>query len=87
MVKILETDKSVIDQFEKIFHPTHFMFKNTVAKNPRTPGFNHFLFETIASLVKVAETDNSVIDQFEQFLFPHFQVFIFTYFEEGCVVL
>lgn len=47
----------------------------TVAQNPRNPGFNHSLFETIACLVKnVCEQNRATVAQFEEFLFPHFQV-------------
>ena len=45
-----------------------------VCKNPRNPGFNHNLFESIAILVKsICSTDVSQINQLEQMLFPPFQ--------------
>ena len=45
-----------------------------VCKNPRNPGFNHNLFESIAILVKsICSKDVSQISQLEQMLFPPFQ--------------
>jgi len=45
-----------------------------VCKNPRTPGFNHNLFESIAILVKsVCSSDPSKVTEMEQMLFPPFQ--------------
>ena len=45
-----------------------------VAKNPRNPQFNHYLFESIAVLVKaVCAKDASHTPAFEALLFPPFQ--------------
>ena len=54
-----------------------------VAKNPRSPGFNHFLFETIACLIKhVCEADASAVAHFETFLVPHFTAVLV---QEHCI--
>jgi exportin-2 (importin alpha re-exporter) len=48
-----------------------------VCKNPRNPGFNHNLFESIAILVKsICSTDVSQVHQLEQMLFPPFQTIL-----------
>ena len=45
-----------------------------VAKNPKNPQFNHYLFESIAVLIRsVASKDAAHTSAFEQFLFPPFQ--------------
>lgn len=45
-----------------------------VAKNPRNPQFNHYLFESLAVLVKsVCQKEPGATTSFEMFLFPHFQ--------------
>lgn len=42
-----------------------------VAKNPKNPQYNHFLFESIAVLIRAAFTQNaSLIETFEHSLFP-----------------
>mmetsp|Transcript_24695 Transcript_24695/g.58398 ORF Transcript_24695/g.58398 Transcript_24695/m.58398 type:complete len:974 (+) Transcript_24695:152-3073(+) len=48
-----------------------------VCKNPRNPGFNHNLFESIAILVKsICAKDTSHMTQLEQMLFPPFQTIL-----------
>jgi len=45
-----------------------------VAKNPKNPQYNHFLFESIAVLIKaICTKDSAHTAAFEQFLFPPFQ--------------
>mmetsp|Transcript_36824 Transcript_36824/g.77254 ORF Transcript_36824/g.77254 Transcript_36824/m.77254 type:complete len:992 (-) Transcript_36824:111-3086(-) len=45
-----------------------------VAKNPKNPQYNHFLFESIAVLIRaVCTIDSAHTAAFEQFLFPPFQ--------------
>jgi len=45
-----------------------------VAKNPKNPQYNHYLFESIAVLVRaVCSKDAAHTAAFEQFLFPPFQ--------------
>lgn len=45
-----------------------------VAKNPTQPGFNHYLFESIAALVKYGcQGDAASIASFEEVLFPPIQ--------------
>jgi exportin-2 (importin alpha re-exporter) len=45
-----------------------------VAKNPRNPHFNHYLFETVACLVtNVCKADKTAIGSFEKALFGPFQ--------------
>eukprot|EP00581_Thalassiosira_minuscula_P013061 CAMPEP_0183727082 /NCGR_PEP_ID=MMETSP0737-20130205/24807_1 /TAXON_ID=385413 /ORGANISM="Thalassiosira miniscula, Strain CCMP1093" /LENGTH=929 /DNA_ID=CAMNT_0025958619 /DNA_START=28 /DNA_END=2817 /DNA_ORIENTATION=- len=45
-----------------------------VAKNPKNPQYNHFLFESIAVLIRaVCTLDSAHTTAFEQFLFPPFQ--------------
>jgi len=45
-----------------------------VAKNPKNPQYNHFLFESIAVLIRsVCTKEASATTAFEQFLFPPFQ--------------
>jgi exportin-2 (importin alpha re-exporter) len=45
-----------------------------VAKNPKNPQYNHYLFESIAILIRsVATKDAAHTSAFEQFLFPPFQ--------------
>ena len=44
-----------------------------VCKNPRNPGFNHYLFESVAALIKFVGSSNpAMIGTFEQLLFPAF---------------
>eukprot|EP00967_Tisochrysis_lutea_P029838 scaffold34956_cov17-Tisochrysis_lutea.AAC.2 len=44
-----------------------------VCKNPRNPGFNHYLFESVAALIRhVGSSNPTMIDTFEQLLFPAF---------------
>lgn len=46
-----------------------------VCQNPKSPGFNHFLFESVAALVRFCcQTDANMAATFEQMLFPAFQV-------------
>eukprot|EP00002_Diphylleia_rotans_P031455 TRINITY_DN6535_c0_g1_i4.p1 TRINITY_DN6535_c0_g1~~TRINITY_DN6535_c0_g1_i4.p1 ORF type:complete len:815 (+),score=160.43 TRINITY_DN6535_c0_g1_i4:58-2502(+) len=55
-----------VDQFNTIIA--------AVCKNPTNPSFNHYLFETIASLVKyVCAADVSSVVTFENLLFPSFK--------------
>ena len=45
-----------------------------VAKNPKNPQYNHFLFESIAVLIRaVCTIDSAHTVAFDQFLFPPFQ--------------
>jgi len=45
-----------------------------VAKNPRNPQYNHYMFESIAVLVKAVCSNNPEhVQTFEQLLFPPFQ--------------
>jgi len=45
-----------------------------VCKNPSNPNFNHYLFESIASLVNaVCRTNPSATTEFESLLFPPFE--------------
>ena len=41
-----------------------------IHKNPRVPGFNHYLFETITALIRLMP---NAVESFEQSLFPYFQ--------------
>ena len=44
-----------------------------VCKNPRSPGFNHYLFESVAALIRHATAGTpAMIETFEQMLFPAF---------------
>lgn len=46
-----------------------------VCKNPKNPGFNHYLFESVAALIKHAADGNAaMIETFEQMLFPAFNL-------------
>lgn len=46
-----------------------------VCKNPTQPGFNHFLFESVAALIRFGTAaDAGLLDQMQQQLFPAFQV-------------
>jgi len=48
-----------------------------VAKNPKNPQYNHFLFESIAVLIlAVCTTDATLTAAFEHFLFPPFQTVV-----------
>jgi exportin-2 (importin alpha re-exporter) len=48
-----------------------------ISKNPSNPKFNHFAFETLASLVKfVCVSQPSLVVNFENFLFTQFQVIL-----------
>ena len=45
-----------------------------VCANPSNPSFNHYLFETIASLVRfICAATPAAVDAFESMLFPPFQ--------------
>lgn len=52
-----------------------------VCKNPKNPGFNHYLFESVAALIRHAITPavagqppSGMIETFEQMLFPAFNL-------------
>lgn len=46
-----------------------------VCKNPKNPGFNHYLFESVAALIKHATAASpAMIETFEQMLFPAFNL-------------
>lgn len=48
-----------------------------VAKNPKNPQYNHFLFESIAVLIRaVCSKDSAHTAAFEHFLFPPFQTIL-----------
>jgi exportin-2 (importin alpha re-exporter) len=48
-----------------------------VAKNPRNPRYNHWLFESIAVLIKsVCKTEPKATTAFEALLFPPFQIIL-----------
>ncbi|EOX95681.1 Cellular apoptosis susceptibility protein / importin-alpha re-exporter, putative isoform 1 [Theobroma cacao] len=50
---------------------------NEVCKNPKNPIFNHYLFESVASLIRRAcERDASLISAFEASLFPSLQTIL-----------
>lgn len=45
-----------------------------VCQNPRQPGFNHYMFESVAALVRQGCASNaSMVTQLEEALFPPFQ--------------
>ena len=46
-----------------------------VCKNPQQPGFNHYLFESVAGLIRHGcDANAAMVLQFEESLFPAFQV-------------
>jgi len=46
-----------------------------VCKNPTQPGFNHYLFESVAALIKYGcAVDPSAVVTYEEMLFPPFQI-------------
>ncbi len=46
-----------------------------VCQNPTQPGFNHYLFESVAALIKYsAAADVSKVAELEQNLFPAFNI-------------
>ncbi|KFM24134.1 Exportin-2 [Auxenochlorella protothecoides] len=46
-----------------------------VCKNPTQPGFNHYLFESVAALVRFCcPRDPASVAKFEEMLFPPFQI-------------
>lgn len=46
----------------------------TVCKNPTVPGFNHFLFESVAALIaNTAAGNKKTVETLESMLFPAFQ--------------
>lgn len=48
-----------------------------ICKNPKNPIFNHYLFESVASLVKRAcEKDPSLVSVFEASLFPRLEIIL-----------
>ncbi|OMO64274.1 hypothetical protein CCACVL1_21898 [Corchorus capsularis] len=50
---------------------------NEVCKNPKSPIFNHYLFESVACLIrKACERDASLISAFEASLFPSLQTIL-----------
>jgi len=54
-------------------HPAPWHCPRQVCKNPRNPGFNHHLFESVAALIRhVGGSSPAMIDTFEQLLFPAF---------------
>jgi len=54
-----------------------------VAKNPSKPQFNHYLFESICTLIRtVGAVDKSAISKIEETIFPVIQVIMETYVTE-----
>lgn len=48
-----------------------------VCKNPTQPGFNHYLFESVAALIKHGcAVDSSAVVTYEEMLFPPFQILL-----------
>lgn len=46
-----------------------------VCKNPKSPGFNHYLFESVAALIKHGvAADRAQLATYEATLFPAFQI-------------
>jgi hypothetical protein len=46
-----------------------------VCKNPKSPGFNHYLFESVAALIKHgAAADKAQLATYEATLFPAFDI-------------
>ena len=46
-----------------------------VCQNPTQPGFNHYLFESVAALIKYsAAADVSKVAELEEHLFPAFNI-------------
>lgn len=46
-----------------------------VCKNPKSPGFNHYLFESVAALIKHgAAADKAQLHSYEATLFPAFDI-------------
>jgi exportin-2 (importin alpha re-exporter) len=46
-----------------------------VCKNPKSPGFNHYLFESVAALIKHGTAGQpQQIKQYEATLFPAFDI-------------
>jgi exportin-2 (importin alpha re-exporter) len=46
-----------------------------VCKNPKSPGFNHYLFEAVAALIKHGvAADRAQLTTFEGTLFPAFDI-------------
>lgn len=54
-----------------------------VAKNPSKPQFNHYLFESICTLIRtVGQADKAAISKIEETIFPVVQVILQTYVTE-----
>jgi len=54
-----------------------------VAKNPSKPQFNHYLFESICTLIRtVGQANRSAVKQIEETIFPVIQVIMQTYVTE-----
>ena len=48
-----------------------------VSRNPTQPGFNHFLFESVAALIRCsAAGDATQVPRLEETLFPAFQIIL-----------
>jgi len=46
-----------------------------VCKNPKSPGFNHYLFESVAALIKHGTAgQRQQLPQYEATLFPAFDI-------------
>jgi len=75
VMRSLSTAKDDIVQVTQIVLEKLTATLGHVAKNPRNPQFNHYLFESIAVLVKsVCAKDASHTSAFEGLLFPPFQM-------------
>jgi hypothetical protein len=58
-----------------------------VCKNPRNPGFNHYLFESVAALIKQSTAaDASTTPIFEEMLFPAFELVLQQDVQVGVLV-
>lgn len=56
-----------------------------VCKNPNVPGFNHFLFESVAALIKAsAAAKPEAVATLEGMLFPPFQIVLAQDVQVGC---
>lgn len=74
VMRTLNTSKDDIMQVTQIVLDKLTSALGRVAKNPRNPHYNHYLFESIAVLVRaVCSKDPSHTASFENLLFPPFQ--------------
>eukprot|EP00457_Paulinella_chromatophora_P000950 gb/GEZN01000952.1/.p1 GENE.gb/GEZN01000952.1/~~gb/GEZN01000952.1/.p1 ORF type:complete len:1035 (+),score=156.51 gb/GEZN01000952.1/:38-3142(+) len=77
VLRVCATSEEMIAEFVKVLMDSLTNILKQVAKNPRTPTFNHFVFETQACIIKyMCKANPASVANFEREIFPPFQIML-----------